>query len=125
MVRDEDVYTNHIHADDLARACIAALHRGRAQRIVHASDASELRMGDYYDLVARRFGMEPPARVSKAEAATLLGSAALSFMRESRRLSNRRLREELRVALRYPTVAEGVADAAAQSNARTRALAQN
>ena len=58
--------------------------------------------------VARRFGMEPPARVSKAEAATLLGSAALSFMRESRRLSNRRLREELRVALRYPRVEDAL-----------------
>jgi len=109
LAHADDVYTNHIHADDLARACVAALHRGRPQRVVHASDASELRMGDYYDLVADRFGMPRPPRVSRVEAATLLGAATLSFMGESRRLSNRRLREELRVVLRYPRVEDALA----------------
>jgi len=108
LIAADDVYTNHIHADDLARACVAALHRGRPQRVVHASDATELRMGDYYDLVADRFGMARPPRVSKAEAASLLGLASLSFMGESRRLSNRRLRDELRVVLRYPRVEDAL-----------------
>jgi nucleoside-diphosphate-sugar epimerase len=40
--REDDVYTNHIHADDLARACVAALFRGKPQRIVHASDDTEI-----------------------------------------------------------------------------------
>ena len=47
LAADDDVYTNHIHADDLARACVAALHRG-LQRIVHASDDTELEMGDFW-----------------------------------------------------------------------------
>ena len=109
LVAADDVYTNHIHADDLARACAAALHRGLPQRVVHASDASELRMGDYYDLVADRFGMARPPRVRRADAASVLGAATLSFMSESRRLSNRRLREELRVRLRYPRVDDALA----------------
>ncbi|MEY3626961.1 MAG: hypothetical protein RL163_1460, partial [Pseudomonadota bacterium] len=33
----------------------------------------------------------------------------LSFMSESRRLDNTRMRRELRVRLRYPTVREGLA----------------
>jgi len=33
----------------------------------------------------------------------------LSFMSESRRLDNRRLKIELRLKLRYPTVREGLA----------------
>ena len=33
LAAEDDGYTNHIHADDLARACIAALWRGRPQRV--------------------------------------------------------------------------------------------
>ncbi len=103
---EDDVYTNHIHADDLARALIAALVRGRAQRIVHASDASELRMGDYFDAVADARGLSRPPRISRAEAVAQIEPSLLSFMSESRRLRNARLMHELRVTLRYPTVAD-------------------
>lgn len=103
---EDDVYTNHIHADDLARALIAALFRGRPQRVVHASDASELRMGDYFDAVADARGLRRPPRISRAEAVQQIEPSLLSFMSESRRLRNTRLTRELRVALRYPTVAD-------------------
>jgi nucleoside-diphosphate-sugar epimerase len=59
---EDDVYTNHIHADDLARACVAALLRGRALRVVHACDDTELRMGDYFDLAADLCGLPRPPR---------------------------------------------------------------
>ena len=105
----DDVYTNHIHADDLARACVAALHRGLPQRVINANDDSELRMGDYFDLAADRFALPRPARVARAEAAATFSPMQLSFMNESRRLDNRRLKRELGLVLRYPTVAEGLA----------------
>jgi nucleoside-diphosphate-sugar epimerase len=105
---DDDVYTNHIHADDLARACIAALWRGRPQRIVHASDDSELKMGDYFDLAADLAGLPRPPRVTRDQARTELPPMQLSFMSESRRLRNDRLKRELRVCLRYPTVDRGL-----------------
>lgn len=105
---EDDVYTNHVHADDLARICIAALHRGRPQRAVHASDDTELKMGDYFDLVADLAGLPRAPRIARADAVGRLGAATLSFMSESRRLVNRRLKAELRVALRYPTVREGL-----------------
>jgi nucleoside-diphosphate-sugar epimerase len=105
-LRDEDdVHTNHIHADDLARALVAALFRGRPQRVVHASDNSELRMGEYFDAVADARGLPRPPRISRAEAVQQIEPSLLSFMSESRRLRNTRLTRELRVALRYPTVA--------------------
>jgi len=104
----DDVYTNHIHADDLARACVAALHRGRPQRVVHASDDTEMKMGDYVDLVADLAGLPPPPRVARSEAHARLSPMQLSFLGESRRLVNRRLKTELRLALRYPTVREGL-----------------
>lgn len=105
---DHDPYTNHIHADDLARIVIAALTRGRAGRAYNASDDSSMKMGDYFDLVADRFGLPHPPRVSLDKAQEALPETLLSFMRESRRLANRRLKKELRVRLRYPSVDQGV-----------------
>jgi len=107
----EDVYTNHIHADDLARACIAALWRGAAQRVYHASDDTDMKMGDYLDAVATVSGLPLPPRISRAQALAELSSTVLSFMGESRRLDNHRLKAELRLRLRYPTVLAGIADA--------------
>jgi nucleoside-diphosphate-sugar epimerase len=104
----DDVYTNHIHADDLARCCVAALHRGLRQRVVHASDDSEMRMGDYFDLAADLCGMPRPPRIDRAQAAVQLSPMLLSFMSESRRLDNGRLKRELRLRLHHPTVHTGL-----------------
>ncbi|WP_341906856.1 NAD-dependent epimerase/dehydratase family protein [Polaromonas sp. YR568] len=106
---EDDVYTNHIHADDLARACIAALWRGKPQRITHASDDTRLLMGDYFDLAADLYGLPRPPRVARDSAQEALPLMLLSFMSESRQLDNTRLKRELRLALRYPTVAQGLA----------------
>ncbi len=106
--REDDVYTNHIHADDLARACIAALWRGRPQRVSHACDNTELKMGDYFDLAADLYGLPRPSRIAREGADAHLPLMLLSFMSESRRLDNSRMRLELRLRLRYPTVAEGL-----------------
>jgi len=102
--REDDVYTNHIHAEDLARACIAALHRGMPQRAVNVCDDTELLMGDYFDLVARLAGLPLPPRMTRADAGLQLSPMALSFMSESRRLVNLRLKRELRVSLAFPDV---------------------
>ncbi len=104
----DDVYTNHIHADDLARACVAALQRAAPQRVLHVCDDTELRMGEYFDLAADLCGLPRPPRISRVEAATQLSPMQLSFMRESRRLDNQRMKRELKLRLRYPTVAEGL-----------------
>jgi nucleoside-diphosphate-sugar epimerase len=111
----DDVYTNHIHADDLARACVAALVRGRPQRVLHASDDSELKMGDYFDLAADLLGLPRPPRITRAEAQAALPASMLSFMSESRRLDNTRLKRELRVVLRHPTAADGLVSDAARA----------
>jgi nucleoside-diphosphate-sugar epimerase len=100
----DDVYTNHIHADDLAAILVLAIRRALPQRVVHASDDSDLRMGDYFDLVADAFGLPRAPRVSREQAEAQLEPMMLSFMRESRRLQNTRLRDEMRYALRYPSI---------------------
>ena len=114
----DDVYTNHIHADDLARACLAALWRGTAQRVYNVNDDTCLKMGDYFDLAADLYGLPRPPRVPRNTAAQQLPLMLLSFMSESRRMDNTRLKRELRLSLRYPTVNTGLiasAEAGAQA----------
>jgi len=108
LAGEDDAYTNHIHADDLARACVAALLRGLPQRVLHVCDDTELTMGDYFDLAADLCGLPRPPRITRAEAVATLPPLLLSFMSESRRLDNRRMKRELRLALRYPTVRDGL-----------------
>ena len=112
LLAAEDVYTNHIHADDLARACFLALWRGRPQRVYHVSDDSVSKMGDYFDLAADMLGLPRPPRLPRSDLEQVLGPMPMSFLRESRRLRNNRMRQELRLRLRYPTPKEGLATAA-------------
>ena len=105
---DEDSHTNHIHADDLANACITALHRGGNTRSYNVCDDSTLPMGDWFDLLADSFNLPRSPRVSRAEAERVLPAMQWSFMRESRRLVNTRMKRELKLQLRYPTVVDGI-----------------
>jgi nucleoside-diphosphate-sugar epimerase len=104
----DDVYTNHIHADDLARACLAALWRAKAQRVYNVNDNSQLKMGDYFDQAADLYGLGRPPRVARSSAQDQLPLMLLSFMSESRRLLNTRMLQELGVRLRYPTTLDGL-----------------
>lgn len=111
LVPADDVITNHIHADDLARIARTALLRGPRQRVINAVDDSQMTLGDYLDQVADRLGLPRPPRHSRAELARTLSEVRMSFMRESRRLDTRRLKRELRVRLQWPTVADFLARA--------------
>jgi len=103
LAEDDDVYTNHIHADDLARTAVAALFRGRRSRAYNAADDAELKMTAWFDLIADTFKLPRPPRVGWDEAAGRIAPILLSFMSESRRLTNVRMKRELRVNLKYPT----------------------
>jgi nucleoside-diphosphate-sugar epimerase len=100
----DDIYTNHIHAEDLAGLVIAALYRGRRNRIYNAVDDSGLKMGDWFDVVADFIGVSRPPRLPREAVMAAVTPAMRSFLSESRRLTNRRIRAELRYRLRYPTV---------------------
>lgn len=107
LVAHEDVYTNHIHADDMSRACLRALFLGRPARVTNVADDTRLKMGAYYDFLAAALGLPCPPRVSRDVLLPTLSESARRFWIESRCLSNGRLKHELRLRLRYATVAEG------------------
>lgn len=114
LLSDEDVYTNHIHADDLARLACLALFRGRPGRVYNTVDDTSMKMGDYFDFAADFFGLPRPPRLSRAVLSERISPMALSFMSESRRISNARIVREFRTHLLYPGVREGFAAALPQ-----------
>ena len=114
LTPNDDVYTNHIHADDLAMLVKLALFRAAPNRVYHAVDDSDLKMGDYFDLVADGFNLPRPPRLPRADLIRQVTPMLLSFMSESRRLKNDRIKRELGAKLTYPTVAQGVFSAAKQ-----------
>jgi len=117
LAPQDDVYTNHIHADDLARLAALALFRGRPGRVYNASDDTRLKMGEYFDAVADAFDLPRPPRLPRAELERAVSPMLLSFMSESRQLVNRRIVRELGARLRY----RRVEDALAEWTGRTRA----
>lgn len=107
LIESEDSFTNHIHAEDLARVAAAAMYRGKPGRIYNATDDSNIKMGDWFDLLATRFNLPKPRRITRAQAQTEITPSLLSFLNESRRVSNKRLKRELRVRLAFPDVDAG------------------
>ena len=108
LIASEDSYSNHIHAEDLVRIIFLALTRGKNGRVYNCSDDSRIKVGEYFDLVADRFGLLQPRRLTRSEARRVLPDMSWSFLRESRLISNDRMKSELGVSLEYPTVKDGV-----------------
>jgi len=104
IVASEDGYSNHIHADDLARTVIASLRHAKPNRVYHTVDDDEMKMGDYFDAVADAYKLPRPPRLPRTEVQRAVSPMMWSFMNESRRLTNLRMKRELKVRLRYPTV---------------------
>lgn len=114
----EDSHTNHIHAEDLGRACIAALERARPNRVYNINDDSPLPMGEWFDALADAFALPRAPRLPREEVRRAVPPMQWSFMSESRRLDNTRMKRELGLRLLYPTVTAGISAAIAHGDAR-------
>jgi nucleoside-diphosphate-sugar epimerase len=109
MVAESDApITNHIHTLDLVTICQLAMERGVSGEVYNVCDGHPGNMTGYFNAVADFFGLVRPPVISLEEARAQLSPGMLSYLGESRRLSNRKLVEELGVTLRYPTLAEGL-----------------
>jgi nucleoside-diphosphate-sugar epimerase len=109
LAPQDDVITNRIHADDLARICVAALWRGRSARVYNAVDDLPMPSGEYFDRVADHFGVDRPRRLPRGQFKAAVSPMLYSFLSDSRRLGNRRMKCELRVRLAWPTVLAALA----------------
>ncbi|MBK1645785.1 NAD(P)-dependent oxidoreductase [Thiocapsa imhoffii] len=110
MVRPEQApYTNRIHVEDLVTVCMAAMARAEPGAVYNVSDGHPSTMTEYFQAVAAAVGLPAPPLIPLEEAAGQVSEGMLSYLRESRRLRNDRLRTELGVVPRYPDLAAGLA----------------
>lgn len=109
LTPEESNITNRIHAEDLARICVAAALKGEAGDIYNVSDGEHGTMTDYFNVVADYFGLQRPAQISRAEATKVMNPLMLSYIDESRRMDNRLMLNKLEVKLLYPNLAAGLA----------------
>ncbi|HEX4857974.1 MAG TPA: SDR family oxidoreductase [Usitatibacteraceae bacterium] len=105
----DDVVSNRIHADDLANVAILAARHARRGRVFNVVDDEPLPMAEYFDRVADAAGLPRPPRIDRQRAQREIGPMMLSFMSESRRIRNDRMKRELRVRLAYPRVEDFLA----------------
>lgn len=102
--------TNRIHAEDLANICIAAAKYGRDGEIYNVSDGCDSNMTQYFYQVADHLGLERPPAVDWETANKTFSPGMLSYLRESRRMDNRKMLKELHITLKYPDLASGLAN---------------
>jgi nucleoside-diphosphate-sugar epimerase len=94
---------NMIHRDDVAGAILAALERGQPGRIYNVADDEPVTQLDFFRWLSEQLGRPMPPVVPEAEAADRKRGLT------NKRVSNRRLKAELRCRLQYPTFREGYA----------------
>ncbi len=104
----EAPYSNRIHADDLAQICLAAAERGKEGEVYNVADNDSCTMSEYFIKVAKAFNLPKPRGISWQEAEQQLSSGMLSYLKESRRIDNRKMLGKLKVELQYPTLDEGL-----------------
>ncbi len=110
VLREADSpWSNRVHVDDLVSACLAAARRGTPGAVYNISDGHPSTMTDYFNQVADAVGLPRPPQITLVEARAQLSEGMRSYLAESKRLDNRRMREELGVEPQYPDLAQGLA----------------
>ena len=105
---DECGFTNRIHADDLTEVAITAMQSAGAGEIFNVTDGTPGKISEYLQAVAQELNEKPLPEISMRDAQTQLSAGMLSYLSESRKISNRKMLDELRVKLRYPDFREGL-----------------
>lgn len=112
---DEAGISNRIHVDDLVAACTAAAMNPEARGVYNVTDGNSISSTEFFDRVAHFANLPAPPRVSMDEAQLTFGAERLSFIGESRRVSNERMLKHLGVVLRYADMDEGIKQSLAGS----------
>jgi len=101
---NEAGWTNRIHADDLAQACKAAMECKKTNQVINITDGNPSSMTDYFNHVADYAKLPRPPQISMTEAEATLSEGMVSYLKESRRIKNDKMLEELKIKLKYPAL---------------------
>jgi len=111
---DESPPTNRIHADDLAEVSVKAAEKAADGEIFNVSDGQPGTMSQYFNLVSDLLGLPSLPQIDMEEAKQLMNPMMLSYLTETRRMNNRKMLDQLGVALKYPTLEAGLKSVIAQ-----------
>ena len=101
-------FSNRIHQDDLAMVCVAAAKHAPEGAVYNVCDGNPSTMSHYFKAIAKALDLPMPPELDREQAEKQLSAGMLSYLNESRRLSNRKMREELRITLKYPDLESGL-----------------
>lgn len=102
----ESPWTNRIHADDLAMICYQAMGCNKKAEIYNVSDGNPSTMADYFNTVADYASLARPPQITLQQAEEELSKGMMSYMKESRRITNMKMLKELEIQLRYPSLSD-------------------
>lgn len=109
MIAENDApWTNRIHTDDLVQVCLAAMARGINGEVYNVCDGTPGNMTNYFNRVADLAALQRPPLIDAKQAVDALSPGLLSYLSESRRISNKKMLDQLSVKLRYPSLEEGL-----------------
>ena len=106
--KQDSPFTNRIHADDLVNVCEIALLSPGITGIYNVTDGHPGTMYDYFMGVAAAMNLAAPPAISLDEARHQLSAGMLSYMDESRRISNTKLLNDFALQLKYPQLEAGL-----------------
>lgn len=101
-------YSNRIHADDLTNIIIAALDDDTNGEVFNVSDGTPGKISDYIQEAALVIDAKSLPEISMKEAKEVLSDGMLSYLSESKKVSNQKMLNKLKVALRYPDFRVGL-----------------
>jgi len=95
-------YTNRIHAEDLSEFCVEALTQKIKPGVYNCCDGNPSTMNDYFVRVADFLGIDRPKEISLQQAKKELSAGMLSYLAESKRISNKKLLDNFSTKFKYP-----------------------
>jgi nucleoside-diphosphate-sugar epimerase len=112
---------SRIHVEDIARVLEASIAQPNPGAIYNVCDDAAAPPQDVIEHACRLLGVAPPPAIPFEQAT--LSPMARSFYAESKRVSNRRIKDELGVRLLYPDYRAGLAALLAESPSDNSATA--
>lgn len=105
---EDSGYTNRIHADDLAAFCVEALNSEVTTGIYNCCDGHPSTMNDYFMKVADALGLDRPREISLQQAQGELSAGMLSYLAESKRISNKKLLDNFNTEFMFADLEAGL-----------------
>jgi nucleoside-diphosphate-sugar epimerase len=103
-------FSNRIHVNDIVASLMAAMQNPKQERIINLSDDAPCPHVDYVCELAQMLDAPKPVILTPEQAEQEMSAAYLSFFQDNKRISNRKLHQDLLPSLKYPSFRDAVSN---------------